>query len=238
MKKLSSLTIFFPFMNDAGTVEKSLDDAFFYGAQVAERLQVIALHGGKSSDQTWENICTYQRTHPTLYVIDRSDNTRGYAVITEGIHAATAEWIFYTDGDAQYDLSELILLIRKQQETGADVVNGYKIMRGDDIRRRLLGRAHAWCARTLLHLPIRDPHADFRLMRASCVQPLQLKASGAAVLSELLIKLDEQSACFAEVPVSHRERASGSSNYSLLRLIKESFGEIVNGLRLRYTTKN
>ena len=51
----------------------------------------------------------------------------GYgAAIKSGIKACKFDWIFYTDGDAQYDPRELAGLI-KVLGPRSDVINGYKI---------------------------------------------------------------------------------------------------------------
>ena len=56
MTKLTSLSIFFPFYNDEGTVKKSINSAFKYGKAITNDLEVIALHGGLSRDNTWDKI--------------------------------------------------------------------------------------------------------------------------------------------------------------------------------------
>ena len=51
----------------------------------------------------------------------------------------TKEWLFYTDGDAQYDPHELTLLVPAMTD-GVDMVNGYKIERNDPLHRIIIGR--------------------------------------------------------------------------------------------------
>lgn len=127
--KLSSLSIFFPFYNDEGTVLEVISKAYEIGETLTKDLEIIAIHGGKSKDNTFAKIKEAQQKFPNLKIIDKSDNTEGYAVIKYGFKSATKEWIFYTDGDAQYDLGELKLLVSKYSETKADVINGYKTSR-------------------------------------------------------------------------------------------------------------
>ena len=56
---------------------------------------------------------------------------RGYGgALRSGFAGATKEWIFYTDGDAQYDPSEMAELWARMRP-GVDMVNGYKISRSD-----------------------------------------------------------------------------------------------------------
>ena len=81
MQKLSSLTIFFTFYNDAGTVERQIEMAFEYGRNYAHDLEVIALHGGPSKDNTLEEILRMKKKFINLRIVNKYDNIEGYAVI-------------------------------------------------------------------------------------------------------------------------------------------------------------
>ena len=219
--KLSSLSIFFPFFNDAGTVNAAIDLAYSVGRQVTKNLEVIALHGGPSHDSTWEMIQKAKRRYPRLKVINKKNNTEGYAVIKHGFEGATKDWIFYTDGDLQYDVTELKKLVVTQLKTKVDVVNGYKQHRGDNVLRTWLGTIWQNGARLLFKLPIRDIDCDFRLIRSSLLKKISLRSSGASILEELLIRLQQQGATFAEIPITHRHRTYGHSNYTWWQLVWE-----------------
>ena len=54
--ELTSLSIFFPFYNDEGTVERQIDAAYEHGRKYANDLEVIAMHGGNSRDGTFAKI--------------------------------------------------------------------------------------------------------------------------------------------------------------------------------------
>ena len=222
MKKLTSLSIFFPFYNDAGTVERQIDNAYKTGTMLADNLEVIALHGGNSKDNTFQKITDMKKKYPNLVVVDKSDNWEGYAVIKYALQRATKDWIFYTDGDAQYHLEEdLPALVEKQFETGADVVNGYKKERGDNFMRVFLGDCYARISSWVCKLPIRDTDCDFRLIRRSFLDKITLESHDASILPELVKKLQLAGAKFAEVPVSHYEREYGTSSYTALGLTIE-----------------
>lgn len=221
MKKLKSLTIFFPFFNDEGTVADTIRDAYLYGKKVADDLEVITIHGGRSRDATEREIWRQKKKHPDLVVIDRKNNQEGYAVIKYGFAKATKEWVFYTDGDRQYHLDDLEKLVRRQQKTGADVVNGYKQKRLDTRLRVFLGNLYRFFSRVLFALPINDLTCDFRLIRRNFLEKFTLEAKDASVILELVKKLQRYGAKFAQVPVAHYPRRWGKSAYSLSGLLKE-----------------
>ena len=110
-KPLKSLSIFFPFFNDEGTVEQAVDNAYLIGKSLTNNLEVIALHGGESKDNTFDEILRMKRKYSNLKMINRDGNRDGYAVIKHGLKQATKDWVFYTDGDLQYDLRDLVILV-------------------------------------------------------------------------------------------------------------------------------
>ncbi|CAN5137770.1 glycosyltransferase family 2 protein [soil metagenome] len=240
MKKLSSLTIFFPFLNDEGTVERQIQIAYSHGRQCAEDIEVIAIHGGASKDKTKQKLSEMQCRFPELIIIDKESNTEGYAVIKYGFEKATKEWIFYTDGDAQYHLEEdLSNLIETQQKTNADIVNGYKKIRQDDPIRIVLGKWYSRISRRLFNLPIRDTDCDFRLLRKSCCNKISLHSTDSSILPELIVKLNQVKAKFAEVAVLHYPREYGKSNYTPFGLLKEKIiGDIKLFFKLRTSRWN
>jgi glycosyltransferase involved in cell wall biosynthesis len=221
MKKLKSLTIFFPFFNDEGTVKKAIKDAYFYGKKVANKLEVIAIHGGRSKDNTLNEIKKQKNKHLDLIIINKIKNKEGYAVIKHGFKRALGEWIFYTDGDLQYNLKDIIRLVKTQEKTGADVINGYKVKRADNILRDFLGYPYQVLSRHVFKLPIRDLTCDFRLIRNKLIKKIFLKAKDASILTELILKLKSTDAKFAEIPVLHKKRSYGESNYNLFTLFQE-----------------
>ena len=75
MKKLSSLSIFFPFYNDEGTVISQIENAFRIGSSVSEELEVIAIHGGASRDRTFEKIQEAKKLFPELVIVDNKVDT-------------------------------------------------------------------------------------------------------------------------------------------------------------------
>jgi len=221
-KLFTSLSIFFPFFNDEGTVEIQIKNAYEIGHQLTDDLEVIAIHGGNSSDKTWENILKMKKIYPKLIVIDKKDNTEGYAVIKYGFLESTKDYVFYTDGDYQYHLEkDLIPLAKKMVESNADVANGYKKRRSDNVVRKFLGKGYSYFSKYVFELPIKDTDCDFRIIKQTFLKRIQLESKNASILPELIKKLHLLGAKFVEMPVSHFDRVYGVSNYTSFSLLKE-----------------
>lgn len=209
MKNLSSLSIFFPALNDA----KSLPDLIEKATKTAENFtsdfEILVIDNG-SSDETREVLDKLKNTNKNLHPL-YFDKALGYGgALSEGFKNSKKDWVFYTDSDGQYDPSELTLLINKLDEK-IDVVNGYKINRSDSIARKIVGGIYNSTMHVLYSLPIRDVDCDFRLINNKLAKKIKLEAKSGLVCLELVVKLKEKGARFVEVPVHHYPRKHGKS---------------------------
>ena len=220
-------------------VEKMIASAYEVGLKFTNDLEVIALHGGPSKDGTFKKILEMKEKFPQLKIVDKRDNTEGYAVIKYGFAACSKEFVFYTDGDAQYRLEDdFPKLVNKYKETGADVVNGYKKDRRYGFLRDFLSKSYAVLARFFFQLPIRDVDCDFRLIRKSVMDKIVLESGNASILPEMIKKLELAGARFAEVYVNHYEREYGKSSYTAFTLLKEKLiGDVKLFFKMRKLLK-
>lgn len=207
---LPSLTIFFPCYNDEGTIDRLVIDAFSVGFELTDDLEVVVVDDG-SLDGSRRLLEGMRRDHPNLRLI-RHEKNRGYgAALRSGFEAATKAWVFYTDGDGQYDVNDLPDLARASE--AVDVVNGYKVNRADPWHREVLGKLYAAGVHKAFAIPIRDIDCDFRLIRTSMVQQLDLRSDSGSICVELICGLADLGATFREVPVSHHRRQFGRSEF-------------------------
>jgi glycosyltransferase involved in cell wall biosynthesis len=151
----------------------------------------------------------------------RHPHNLGYGgALRTGFAGATKDWVFYTDGDAQYDVAELRKLLALADD-GIDVVQGYKLTRQDAWHRVLLGAIYRKLARTVFCLKIRDVDCDFRLIRRSVLQKIALEHNSGIICLELIRKLQDAGARFAELPVHHYRRRYGRSQFFTVPSIAE-----------------
>ncbi len=123
------LSIFFPAYNDSGTIASLVIAARQTAARLTYDFEVIVVNDG-SRDATAQILDELARTYQEVRVVHHRRN-RGYgAALRSGFAAATRELVFYTDGDAQYDPSEMSILWNALR-SDVDLVNGYKISRSD-----------------------------------------------------------------------------------------------------------
>src|SRR3954470_22635218 len=123
--KPAGLSVFFPALNDSGTIASMVIRAVHAASELTPDYEVIVVNDG-STDATAEIAEELARTYPRVRVVHHPTN-RGYGgALQTGFRTASKDLVFYTDGDAQYDPAELKLLWNSLTPE-AHLVNGYKI---------------------------------------------------------------------------------------------------------------
>jgi len=211
MESLRSLSIFFPAYNDAATIPSMIISAFLTVQRITNDFEIIVVNDG-SKDHTAELLNELQRLYPQVRVITHPQN-RGYgAALRTGFSSASKEWVFYTDGDAQYDPREMVKLV-EALESNIDAVNGYKIERSDPLHRIIIGRLYHHIVRMIFGFRLRDVDCDYRLMRRSIFDKVQLTSTSGTICLEMVKKMQDFRYRFSEVPVHHYHRAHGKSQF-------------------------
>jgi glycosyltransferase involved in cell wall biosynthesis len=205
------LSIFFPAYNDSGTIASLVITALRAARQLTPDHEVIVVNDG-SADKTAEILDELAATYPQVRIVHHETN-RGYGgALRSGFANATRELIFYTDGDAQYDPAEMELLWKRFDEN-VDLVNGYKISRSDPMHRIIIGRVYHHTVKILFGLTVRDVDCDFRMMRRTIFDKVQLEKNSGVICLEMMKKITDAGFRIAEVPVHHYHRAYGRSQF-------------------------
>jgi glycosyltransferase involved in cell wall biosynthesis len=205
------LSVFFPAYNDSGTIASLVLLALQTAETLTDDFEVIVVNDG-SADHTGEILDELARTYPRVRVVHHAKN-RGYGgALRTGFATAAKTFVFYTDGDAQYDPTEMSLLWARMSED-VDLVNGYKISRSDPLHRIVIGRIYHYTVKTLFGLKVRDVDCDFRLMRRTIFDRVSLEKDSGVICLELMKKIHDAGFRIAEVPVHHYHRAHGKSQF-------------------------
>jgi glycosyltransferase involved in cell wall biosynthesis len=206
-----SLSVFFPAYNDSGTIASVVITALRTAAELTPDHEVIVVNDG-SSDRTAEILSELVRVYPKLRVVTHQVN-RGYGgALRTGFATASKDVVFYTDGDAQYDPAEMALLWR-EMAAGVDLVNGYKISRSDPLHRIFIGRVYHHIVKLMFGLKVRDVDCDFRMLRRSIFDRVQLEKNSGVICLEMMKKIQDAGFSIVEVPVHHYHRAYGKSQF-------------------------
>ena len=211
-----SISAFFPAYNDAGTIPSMVITVLLTLRELTDDYEVIVVNDG-SADHTAAVLDELARIYPDEVRIIHHPQNRGYGgALRTGFYSATKDWVFYTDGDAQYDpreLSNLAALVSDE----VDFINGWKIERNDPLHRIIIGRIYQYVIKLAFGLKLKDVDCDFRLMRRQVFEEIQLTSDSGVICVELMKKVQDAGFRLTETPVHHFHRAYGKSQFFRLR---------------------
>jgi glycosyltransferase involved in cell wall biosynthesis len=212
--------------NEEGNIEQVVTSAIAVLNDVADRYEVIVVDDG-GRDRTGKIADRLAAANPHVRVVHHPVN-RGYgAAVRSGFEAATQPLVGFVDGDNQFDLGELPVLLRGLD--GVDIVSGYRITRRDPAFRRLYSFMYNQAARLLFDIPIRDVNCAFKIYRREMLDRLlpQLRSTGALINVEMLARARKLGARVREVGVHHYPRETGQQSGGNPAVIVRAFRELV-----------
>ncbi len=223
MPKVPSLSVFFPEYNEEANVENMIRQAQRILPEVAEKWEIIPVNDG-SKDKTGEIIDRLAKEDPNIHPVHHEKN-KGYGgAVISGYNAAKYDLVFFTDGDLQFDLREITLLIEKLDE--GDLILGYRKNRRDPWNRKLNAFMWGSLVKLLFGFQVRDVDCAFKMIKRKVVDKVQLSAGGAMVSTELLARSSKAGFRFVEVGVTHLPRVAGTQTGAKLSVILRAFGEL------------
>jgi glycosyltransferase involved in cell wall biosynthesis len=223
---LHSISVFFPAYNDAPSLPNLIAKTFAVLEDHFREFEVIVVNDGSQDDTGAVLERLRDQFGPQLRIITHPEN-RGYGgALRSGFAAAAKDWVFYTDGDGQYDVGELPKLAEKMAP-GVGLVNGYKIERNDPWHRIFIGNLYNRFARFLFRIKIRDIDCDFRLMRRDLVQQINLVSTSGTICVELVRKIEISGCAVTEVGVHHYPRLHGRSQFFRLKSLLTTLAQLI-----------
>ena len=227
-----SLTIFFPCYNEEANVERVTLKALEVGRRIADDLEVIIVNDG-SKDRTGEIADRLAAEHREVRAVHNHPNLGYGGALQRGFREATKDWVFYTDGDGQFDLGEIRKLLPLLESH--DVVSCYRVDRKDSLVRKL----NAWAWTTLVNwlfgLRLRDIDCAFKIFPRELFERIEMKSMGALIDTEILAKARNLGYSIVQTGVHHYPRTAGEQSGANIRVIARAFREL---FKLRRQIKN
>jgi glycosyltransferase involved in cell wall biosynthesis len=224
VEKVSSLSFFFPVFNEEANVESIVRKAQRLLPGLARAWEIIPVNDG-STDGTGAILTRLAAEDPGHVHPVHHEVNQGYGgAVISGYGNARFDLIFFTDGDQQFDLRELPLLIEKIDKS--DLVLGFRKSRRDPLTRRLYGFMWGALVRTLFGFKARDVNCAFKLVKRTVMDRVKLSSRGAVISTELLAKAHKEGFRFVEVGVTHYPRTAGRQTGANLKVIVQAFKEL------------
>ena len=148
-----------------------------------------------------------------LRVVHHPTNLGYGQALRTGFAEARGEVVAYTDCDEPADLGLLPEALRHFDDPAVDLVVGYRLSRGEGLRRWLYTTTYNALVRTLFGLRVRDINFSFKLVRRRALREARLSADTAFIDGQLLSEAVRLGWRIVEMPVEYRARLHGSSHF-------------------------
>src|ERR671933_99890 len=221
-----SISAVLPAYNEAAIIERTVRHVAEVLGGLADVFEVIVTNDG-SRDGTGAVLADLQAREPDLHLrVVTHERNRGYgAALASGFDAARKDLIFLTDGDKQFDVTELSGFI-PAMDAQTDMVIGWRKKRADPFMRKLNALGWKTLVNGLFGYTARDVDCAFKLFRRRVWESLTVHARGATFSAEFLIKARRLGFRVKELPVSHFPRTAGSPTGARLDVIMRAFVEL------------
>jgi glycosyltransferase involved in cell wall biosynthesis len=220
---VTSLSVFFPCYIEKETICSLTEKAVSVASQICNDYEVILVDDG-SSDGTAELADRLSEQYPAVRVVHHTQNQGYGAALQSGFRAATKAYVFYTDGDGQFDIAELpnlLPLIWKY-----DIVSGYRIDRQDNSLRKI--NAFCWTKLVgfLFDLKLKDIDCAFKLYKKEIFDAIEMHSTGALIDTEILARATRKGYSITQVGVLLYSRLAGQSTGANVNVILRAFKEL------------
>src|SRR6266850_2872531 len=132
----SSISAVLPAYNEEAIIERTVRHVAEVLRGLAKDFEVIVTNDG-SRDHTGQVLSELQARAPELHLlVVTHERNRGYgAALASGFDAATKDLVFLTDGDKQFDVTELRSFM-PGMDGQTDMVIGWRKNRADPLMRK------------------------------------------------------------------------------------------------------
>lgn len=165
-----------------------------------------------SIDKSLDRLKEFSCRNPRHRYLSFSQNAGQSAALWAGFAASRGKVLATLDADGQNDPADLPRLLTIMEENSADIVNGYRARRADNIIRKISSRIGNGVRNLFTGKTVKDVGCSTRCFKRECIRLLP-PFKGMHRFLPTLFALHGFS--FVEVPVNHRPRDKGQTKYSI-----------------------
>jgi len=219
------LSVVLPAYNEEPNVERVARDCAAYLDGLGLDYELLIVNDG-SKDRTGEILDGLKASIPRLRPLHHPQN-RGYgAALRTGFDAAVKRFVFYMDGDGQFDIKNLDVILPLVTDDD-NIVTGYRIERRDPFIRRLNAKLFGgFLVKVLLGVRVRDLNCAFKLIPKKILDSIKLESTGALINAEMYGRTIRKGFGIKEVGVHHYPRTAGVQTGAHLGVIVNAFVEL------------
>ena len=179
----------------------------------------IVIVDDNSPDGTQDVVAQLQKIYPGKIKLHARPGKLGLgSAYIDGLGQCTGEFVILMDADLSHHPKVIPEFIKKQRETGADIVTGTRYAQnggvyGWDLNRKLTSRVANFLAGTLLAPQASDLTGSFRLYKKNVLERClkSVKSRGYVFQMEIIVRAQYFGYSIEEVPITFVDRIFGES---------------------------
>lgn len=206
------LSVVVPIYNEESNVRELHQEIKAVCEKEKYTYEIIFIDDG-STDRTYQ----YAKDLKSLKLIRFRKNFGQTAAMDAGIKAAQYDYIVTMDGDRQNDPEDIPRLIDFMNDSGVDVVSGWRKHRKDSLMKKFTSRGANLLRGIIIKDNIHDSGCSLKLYKKECFQKINLYGEMHRFIPALL---KTKGFTVGEIVVNHRPRTAGKTKYNWRRTVK------------------
>lgn len=221
-----TISFFCPAYNDEKNLPILIPKVIKLLKKIASKFEIVIIEDG-SPDETGKVADQLAHKNPKIIRVVHHKKNLGYgAALRRGFKEANKyDFVFFTDGDNQFDVNELEKFV--PFFSSFDAVVGYRTNRALNFMRIVQTFIFNYLIRILFGVKVKDINCSMKVIKKSVLNKLDLKSNSSFIEAEFFIKLKREKAKVKELGVSHYPRthgvASGGKPVVVLNTLKDMF---------------
>ncbi|MCO5221229.1 MAG: glycosyltransferase family 2 protein [Thermomicrobiales bacterium] len=221
---IGSFSLILPAHNEAENIEVVVRRAIEVLPTYFDSFEIIVVNDG-SKDDTGRIVDRLAQGDPRVRAVHHPKN-RGYGgALTSGFETSSGDHVMFMDADRQFDIADIELLY--PFISTHKIVAGFRMMRQDELHRRIFAEIFNLVVRTLFGVHLRDIDCAFKIFDGDMIRSLELSSPGALINTEIQAKARRQGAEIQQVGVRHFPRIAGEATGGNPRVIARAMKETV-----------
>jgi glycosyltransferase involved in cell wall biosynthesis len=218
-----AISVFYPCYNEEANVENTTLAALRTLERISSDFEVIIVNDG-SKDRTAEIADRLAEEHAHVRAVHNNPNLGYGGALQRGFRESTKPWVFYTDGDGQFDFEELDKILPLLDRY--DIISGFRLDRQDSLIRKLNAFAWTTLVNFVFGLWLSDIDCAYKMFPRKLFDEIEMKSMGALIDAEILARAKRLGYKIGQVGVHHYARTAGEQSGANLKVILRAFKEL------------
>ncbi len=221
-------SVIIPLKNEESNIGELVQELEPVMERLGNQWELICVDDG-STDRTRDVLQKLSKEKPYMRPIFFKKNYGQSSAFDAGFRAAKGEFLITLDGDRQNDPTDIPNLLKLIPS--CDLVCGIRQKRKDTLSKRMVSKAANAVRKWLCDDGVQDSGCSLKVFRRECFNKIKMFNGMHRFLPALFVI---EGFRIKEIPVNHRERVKGKSNYNIFN---RSFNTLADLWAVRWMKK-